>query len=62
MAELQIPLDIESLTVISQEVDKKGNITLTVESKKTQSTCHKCGKAATKRLFSRSSWCGSQAR
>lgn len=49
MAELQIPLDIESLTVISQEVDNKGHIILTVESKKRHSTCHKCGKPATKR-------------
>jgi len=49
MAELQIPLDIESLTIISQEIDKKGNVIIAVESKKTKSPCHKCGKPATKR-------------
>tara|TARA_B100002003_G_scaffold204473_1_gene197465 strand:- start:126 stop:1361 length:1236 start_codon:yes stop_codon:yes gene_type:complete len=49
MAELQIPLDIESLTIISQEIDKKGNVIITVESKKAETTCHKCGKPATKR-------------
>ncbi len=62
MAELQIPLDIECLTVITQEEDKKGNNTSTVESKMPQTACQRGGEAATKRLFSRSSWCGSQAR
>ena len=49
MANISLPLDIESLEVINQTIDNKGNIILEVVSKRTESTCHKCGKAATKR-------------
>jgi len=48
MSEITLPLDIKSLEVISQRVDSQGNIVLTVKSKKDHSTCHKCGKPATK--------------
>ena len=49
MANITLPLDIESLEILSQDIDKKGNIVLTVESKCQQTHCHKCGKPATKR-------------
>ncbi len=49
MSQINLPLDIESLEIISQEIDKKGNIILHVVSKNVCSTCHKCGKLATKR-------------
>lgn len=49
MANITLPLDIESLEILSQDIDKKGNIVLTVESKCQQTHCHKCGKSATKR-------------
>ena len=49
MNEINIPLDIASLKIIAQSIDKNGNIILDVESKNTCSTCHQCGKPATKR-------------
>jgi transposase len=49
MADFTIPLDISSLKIIEQTVDTQGNYILVVESKKTESKCHKCGKSATKR-------------
>ena len=49
MKDLTIPLDINNLKVISQALDSKGNIIITVESICTKTTCHKCGKDATKR-------------
>ena len=49
MADFNIPLDISSLKIIDQTLDTQGNYILTVESTKTESTCHKCGKSATKR-------------
>ncbi len=49
MAEINIPLDIYSLEVSSQAIDNEGNIVLEVVSKVNHSTCHKCGKPATKR-------------
>lgn len=49
MSQTSLPLDIESLEIVSQETDKKGNIILHVVSKHAQSRCHKCGKPATKR-------------
>jgi transposase len=49
MADFTLPLDIESLEIISQHTDSKGNIILTVESKCSKTACHKCGKNATKR-------------
>lgn len=48
MGQISLPLDIESLEVVSQRIDKQGNIVFTVVSKSTQSTCHQCGKPATK--------------
>ena len=49
MSNITIPLDISSLNIISQRVDSKGNIVITVESKCDKTTCHNCGKDATKR-------------
>jgi transposase len=49
MAQITLPLDIESLEIISQAIDTEGNIVIEVRSTKTYSTCHKCGKHATKR-------------
>ena len=49
MADFTLSLDIESLEIISQHTDSKGNIILTVESKCSKTACHKCGKDATKR-------------
>ena len=49
MANITLPLDIDSLEITSQDIEKKRNIILTVESKCDKTTCHKCGKDATKR-------------
>ena len=49
MADFNIPLDISSLKIIEQTPDTQGNYILTVESTKTESTCHKYRKSATKR-------------
>lgn len=49
MAHINLPLDIKSLEIIAQSTDKDGNIILDVVSKNKHSTCHKCGKPATKR-------------
>ena len=48
MEKINVPLDIESLEIISQTVDRQGNIVINVVSKKKHSTCHICGKNATK--------------
>ena len=49
MTQINFPLGIESLTVISQTVDNKGAYIIEVVSNNDHSTCHKCGKPATKR-------------
>lgn len=49
MGHITLPLDIASLEILSQTIDDQGNIILEVRSTKTFSTCHKCGKPATKR-------------
>jgi len=49
MTNINLPLDIKSLEIIGQHIDSEGNIILDVESKCTETTCHKCGKPATKR-------------
>lgn len=48
MNEFTLPLDIKSLEIVSQHIDYKGNIVFKVRSKNEHSTCHKCGKPATK--------------
>ncbi len=48
MADFNLPLDIDSLEIIKQTTDKDGNFILEVVSKKKHSTCHRCGKPATK--------------
>ena len=49
MVQINLSLDIESLEVISQTIDVTGCIIIEVVSKNDHSTCHKCGKPATKR-------------
>jgi hypothetical protein len=49
MTQINIPLDIKSLEITRQTIDNKGSIVIDVVSKKIHSTCHKCGKPATKR-------------
>jgi transposase len=49
MADISLPLDINSLEITNQTLDDKGNIILDVVSKCSNSKCHKCGKPATKR-------------
>ena len=49
MSDFILPLDIDSLDIISQSIDIKGDIVLTVESKNDKTVCHNCGKDATKR-------------
>ena len=48
MNKITVPLDIKSLEVLSQHIDLEGNIVLKVRSTNDHSTCHKCGKPATK--------------
>ena len=48
MSQITLPLDIKSLEVVSQCIDTEGNIVFEVKSKNDHSTCHKCGKPATK--------------
>lgn len=48
MSQINIPLDIESLEIVAQSIDNDGNIIIDVVSKNDHSTCHKCGKPATK--------------
>jgi len=45
---INTPLDIETLKVVSQEIDNKGEITINVLSRKNYGSCHICGKSATK--------------
>lgn len=49
MTNLTIPLGIESLRIIAQTVDTQGNIVIDVESIKSETPCHKCGKLTNKR-------------
>jgi transposase len=49
MSQISLPLDIDSLEILSQIVDTQGNIVIEVQSKATSTPCHKCGKSATKR-------------
>jgi len=48
MSQISLPLDIKSLEVVSQHIDNEDNIVFEVKSKNDHSTCHKCGKPATK--------------
>ncbi len=48
MSQINLPFDMDSLEIIAQTIDNEGNIILDVVSKNDHSTCHKCGKAATK--------------
>uniref|UniRef100_UPI003F83E37F hypothetical protein n=1 Tax=Cysteiniphilum halobium TaxID=2219059 RepID=UPI003F83E37F len=44
MADFTLPLDIDSVEIISQTLDVKGTIIFDVVSTRTKTTCHKCGK------------------
>ena len=48
MSQISLSLDIDSLDIVSQRIDKEGNIVFSVVSKNKQSICHQCGKPATK--------------
>ena len=48
MDNINLPFDIETLKIVTQEMDSKGKITLTVKSRNHFSICHKCQKPATK--------------
>lgn len=48
MTDFTLPLDITSLEITAQSIDNKGNITFVVVSTCSDTTCHKCGKQATK--------------
>lgn len=48
MVDFTLPLDISSLEITAQSIDSKGNITFTVVSTCSDTTCHNCGKPATK--------------
>jgi len=43
MSNFTLSLDIDSLKIIAQTVDKQGNIIFDVESTKTETACHNCG-------------------
>ena len=49
MAEFTLPLDIKTLEITKQSIDKKGNIIFDVVSTCTETNCQKCGKLARKR-------------
>jgi transposase len=49
MNKITLPIDIESLEIVSQSVDTQGNIIIEVKSTKDSTPCHKCQKPATKR-------------
>ena len=49
MNQITLPIDIESLEIVSQSIDTQGNIIIEVKSKKDSTACHKCQKPATKR-------------
>jgi len=48
MTDFTLPLDITSLEITAQSIDNKGNITFVVVSRCSDTTCHNCGKRATK--------------
>jgi hypothetical protein len=49
MSNLSIPRGIDSLKIIAQTVDNKGNIIIDVESTKIETPSHKCGQLTNKR-------------
>ena len=49
MNQIILPIDIESLEIVSQSFDTQGNIVIEVKSTKNSTTCHSCQKPATKR-------------
>jgi len=49
MNHITLPIDIESLEIVSQSLDAQGNIVIEVKSKKNSISCHKCQKPTTKR-------------
>lgn len=49
MANISLPLGIDSLDITAQTLDKQGNIILDVKSKRTEIPCRKCGKLINKK-------------
>lgn len=49
MSTFTLPLGIESLEILSQHLDKQGNIVFEVKSKAPSTPCHKCGELTDKR-------------
>ena len=49
MNQITLPIDIESLEIVSQSLDTQGNIVIEVKSTKNSTSCHNCQKPATKR-------------
>ena len=48
MATFEVELDIPGVKITKVEIDKNGNLTITVESEVEGTHCHKCGKEITK--------------
>jgi transposase len=48
MAEITIPLGIPDVRVLKTEINKKGELIITIESTKKGTSCHWCGKRTTK--------------
>lgn len=48
MATFEVELDIPGVKITKVEIDKNGNLTITVESEVEGTHCHKCGKKITK--------------
>ena len=49
MANISLPLGINSFDITAQTLDKQGNIILDVKSKRTEIPCRKCGKLINKK-------------
>ena len=49
MSNFTLSLDIDSLKITAQTIDTQGNIVFDVESRKTETACHKCGQLTNKR-------------
>jgi transposase len=48
MAEITIPLEIPDVRVLKTEINKKGDLIITIESTKKGTSCRRCGKWITK--------------
>jgi hypothetical protein len=48
-AQVTVPLDIPDVRVLSTEINKVGELIITIESTKEGTTCHQCGREIRKR-------------